>query len=892
MKRLSLFSFLLTIIFCLTSCEEPVVTVSSIILNSSALDMTEGDSFKLTATVRPDNATDKTLIWSSSNASIASVEDGLVTAVKEGAATITVASKDGGARATCEVTVATRVIDVESVTLDQKEATLTVGKSLTLKATVLPDNASDKTVTWTSNNTSVATVSNGEVKAVGVGSASITASAGGKNATCTITVKEAYIDVTSVTLSQTSLSLLEGEKATITATVKPSDATDKTVTWKSSDEKIVTVYGGTITAVKAGKATVTATAGEISATCEVQVTAKVAVTEVVLDRNKITIDVGSTETITATVLPDNATDKTVRWTSSDDDIATVKDGTVTGISEGKATITATAGSKSATCTVTVKYVPLQSIELDKTELSLEPEEFETLKVIFYPENATDKDVTWMSSNSAVASVSEYGRVTGIDPGTATITAKVGDLTATCEVKVINTNYLTITNTSKTYGEITFKAHGVNAPTLYLKYSTDGGRTWSELNGIKSNDTATIPLANGGSVRLYGEMPAFGKNVKSSLGWWTITADVPHKLSGDIMSLSGYSEVMQSDYQFYKLFNGDTKLEDASSLRLNIKELTAHCYDSMFSGCTALKKGPAVQAKVLAEYCCRGMFEKCTSLETAPTLAATTMTKADYCYAEMFKGCTALTKAPRLSATTMAGSCYKSMFEGCTALKDAPDLLATVLAIYCYQSMFKGCSALVNAPDLPAKLMATMCYESMFEGCSSLRTAPDMSGEVLATGCYFAMFKSCSKLVNAPKLPATNMVSSCYAFMFVDCQSLEKAPDLPATKLAASCYTNMFNSCTALTKTPVLGAEKLAAKCYERMFYNCRALSEVTCLATDISADSCTKDWLFYTASKGTFYKSDGIRIPGDDDDDAKKQIWSRDPSGIPLDWKVDNFDKE
>ena len=168
MKRLSLFSFLLTIIFCLTSCEEPVVTVSSIILNSSALDMTEGDSFKLTATVRPDNATDKTLIWSSSNASIASVEDGLVTAVKEGAATITVASKDGGAKATCEVTVATRVIDVESVTLDQKEATLTVGKSLTLKATVLPDNATDKTVTWTSNNTSVATVSNGEVKAVGV----------------------------------------------------------------------------------------------------------------------------------------------------------------------------------------------------------------------------------------------------------------------------------------------------------------------------------------------------------------------------------------------------------------------------------------------------------------------------------------------------------------------------------------------------------------------------------------------------------------------------------------------------------------------------------------------------------------------------------------------------
>ena len=891
MKRLSLFSILLTLIFCLYSCEEPVVTVSSITLNSTALDLTEGDSFKLTATVSPDNATDKTVIWSSSNASIASVEDGLVTAVKEGAATITVASKDGGARATCEVTVAARVIDVESVTLSQKEAELTVGKSLTLTATVLPEDATDKTVTWTSNNTSVATVTNGEVKAISAGTASITATAGGKNATCTITVKEAYIDVTSVTLNKTSLSLIEGEKATLTATVKPSDATDPTVTWKSSNEKVMTVYDGIVTAVKAGTATVTATAGDQSATCEVQVAAYVAVTKVTLDRNKITINAGDSETITATVLPDNATDKTVIWTSSDDDIATVKDGKVTGVSEGTATITATAGEKSASCTVTVKFVPVQSIELNKTELTLNPEEYETLSVTFYPENATDKTVTWTSSNDNVATVTDYGKVTAVEHGTATITASAGGVKATCTVKVNNTNYFTIKNNSKTYGEITIRSHGVGAPTLFLKYSTDGGHSWTDLTGIKSNETVTLPLANGGSVRFYGEMPAFGKNVNSSPSYWTFTANVPHSLSGDLMSLCGYSEELASDYQFFKLFCGSTNLEDASQLRLNVKELTAHCYESMFEGCTSLKKGPAVQAKVLAAQCCKDMFSKCTALQEAPTLSATTMTKADKCYMEMFKGCTALTKAPKLPATTLAFYCYLSMFEGCTSLVNAPELPAEILSPYCYQSMFKGCTSLVNAPELPAKAMSSMCYENMFDGCTSLKKAPALPATTLASGCYMAMFMGCKALEKAPELPATTLAPSCYAYMFIDCQALKTAPDLPAEKLSSSCYSNMFNSCIALTKSPVLAAEKLASKCYEKMFYNCRVLNEVTCLATDIKASDCTADWLFYTAEKGTFYKSDGILIPTDEED-PKKQTWTRDTSGIPLGWKVENFDKE
>ena len=890
MKRLSIFCLLLTLIFCLNSCEEPVVNVSSITLNSTALDLTEGDSFKLTATVSPDNATDKTVIWSSSNASIASVEGGVVTAVKEGAATITCASKDGGARATCEVTVAARVIDVESITLSQKEAELTVGSSLKLTATVLPDDATDKTVTWTTNNASVATVTDGEVKAVGVGSASITATAGGKNATCTVTVKDAVIEVTSVTLDRTSYSLLEGESFTLYATVKPSDATDKTVTWESSNQKVVTVYGGKVTAVAPGTATVTARAGKQSATCEVQVTARIAVTEVVLDIKKLTIEAGQSETLTATVLPENATDKTVRWSSSDEDVATVRGGQVTGVGAGTATITATAGEKSAECQVTVKFVAVDAIELNMTELTLNPDESENLQATVYPENATDKTVTWTSSDASVAKVSDYGRVTAVKTGTATITAKAGDATATCQVKVNNNNYLTITNEGKSSGTVRFKAGSVNAPSISLTYSNDNGRTWNETGEVKATETIEIPIPSSGSVRIYGDNAAYGRNLQSKLGWWTISATVNHSVSGDLMSLSSYSKDINEDYQFYKLFCDDTKLVSADGLRLTAKELTAHCYESMFQGCTALKKAPAIQATVLAASCFRSMFEKCTSLLEAPALSSTAMTKADRCYESMFKGCTSLTKAPKLPSTTMAVRCYASMFQDCSALQTAPELPAVQLANYCYQSMFQGCTSLTKAPELKATTLAAMCYQSMFQDCTALQTAPELPAQVMTTGCYYSMFQDCSSLSKAPALPALTLATYCYQAMFLNCVKLTEAPELPATKLATSCYASMFASCYNIKKAPVLPAEKLADKCYQRMFHNCRYMSSITCLAKDISATDCTADWLFYTAENGTFIKSPDIRIPEDEEDETK-QTWTRGPGGIPLNWTVQDYDE-
>ena len=166
-------------------------------------------------------------------------------------------------------------VAVSGVSLNKTSVTLTEGESEMLTATVKPDNATDMTVTWTSSDASIAKVENGKVTAVKAGSATITAKAGDKTATCTVTVNKKVVAVTSVALNKTELTLTEGDSETLTATVKPDDATDKTVTWTTSDASIATVdANGKVTAVKAGLATITAKAGDKSATCKVTVKQK------------------------------------------------------------------------------------------------------------------------------------------------------------------------------------------------------------------------------------------------------------------------------------------------------------------------------------------------------------------------------------------------------------------------------------------------------------------------------------------------------------------------------------------------------------------------------------------------------------------------------------------
>ena len=258
--------------------------------------------------------------------------------------------------------------------------------------------------------------------------------------------KENEIAVSGVSVSPTTLSLSEGEKARLSANVTPADASDKTVSWTSSNESVAIVgTGGEVTGVKAGNATITVTtkSGNKKATCAVTVNAnKVAVESVSLSKGELSLTEGETESLTATVKPENATDKSLEWSSSDDKIATVdQSGKVSAIKAGNATITVTTkdGAKKSTCKVTVEDIALTGISLSPSAPTMKIGQTVTLTVSYTPSDATNKEVTWNSGKPDVASVDQSGKVTAVAPGSSQIvaTSKDGGLKAVCNVTVQN-----------------------------------------------------------------------------------------------------------------------------------------------------------------------------------------------------------------------------------------------------------------------------------------------------------------------------------------------------------------------------------------------------------------------------------------------------------------------
>ena len=287
--------------------------VSGVTLDETTLSLKIGDKAQLQATVSPANATDKTITWKSSDPTVVSVDSmGNVVALKEGTATVTVTTKDGGFIAQVVITVGKveeekevvdnktdkedttkpeedsepvtpTVVKVTGVTLNKTSLSLNVNDTAKLTATVKPSNAADKTITWSSSDSSVVSVdANGNVKALKEGKATITVTTndGNYTASCTITVtkKDNTVKVTGVTLDKTKLSLYVDDSAKLTATVKPSNATNKNVTWKSSNPAVASVdQNGNVKALKAGTATITVTTndGNYTASCTVTVTKKV-----------------------------------------------------------------------------------------------------------------------------------------------------------------------------------------------------------------------------------------------------------------------------------------------------------------------------------------------------------------------------------------------------------------------------------------------------------------------------------------------------------------------------------------------------------------------------------------------------------------------------------------
>ena len=423
-----------------------IVPVTDVFLRKTSLTLAEGATEALTATIAPFDATNKNVSWATSEETVALVDaNGNVTAVKAGTATITATTTDGNKTAVCEVTVITRVT---SVLLDKSLLTLAEGEDEVLIATIVPENATNKNVSWKSSSKTATVDANGKVTAiVKGGEATITATSvadENKKAVCYVTVKT---PVTGISLGKTSLTLVSGDSETLIATVAPGKATDKTVLWGTTSRLVAKVDSdGNVTARKSGEATITATTadGNKTATCKITVIPPILVTDVSLDKASLILKEGYTDTLTATIEPANATDKTVLWATSDNSVVAVDaNGNITALKGGTATITATTtdGSKTAACKVTVDapIVAVDCVTQKKSILTLIAGTSETLIANVIPGRASNKKVSWKGNNSPVVTVNDVtGEITAIKAGSATITVTTedGKKTAVCKLKVV------------------------------------------------------------------------------------------------------------------------------------------------------------------------------------------------------------------------------------------------------------------------------------------------------------------------------------------------------------------------------------------------------------------------------------------------------------------------
>ncbi len=330
-------------------------------------------------------------------------------------------------------------VPVESLIIDKTEVSMNIGDSDKLNVTFEPFNTTDShKILWTSSDNSIVSVSDtGEITALSAGTAIITAKMGELSVTCQVTVID--IPIESISINKSEISMYINETETLEVIFKPTNTTaDKTVEWSSSNPSIVDVdKNGTLIPKSYGTATITARVGEHTATCKVTVIF-VQLNSISLDKTELSLFVGEKSKLNVIYNPSNTSvDKTVVWTSSNENIVTVaNDGTITAKDAGQATVKAKVGNKTVSCVITVSHIDIESVAINIKELTLFKGNTEVLSVIINPANATvDTTVIWSSSDNSIVEVDETGIITAKSAGVATITAKVGSHTVSCIVTV-------------------------------------------------------------------------------------------------------------------------------------------------------------------------------------------------------------------------------------------------------------------------------------------------------------------------------------------------------------------------------------------------------------------------------------------------------------------------
>ena len=428
-----------------------------------------------------------------------------------------VIAADHSSNASDTATVTVIPVPVASVSVSPPSASVLVGGTVSLVATTL-DSAggvlTGRAVTWSSSNTGIATVNgSGVVTALAPGSSTMTATSEGKSGTASVAVSS--VPVASVTVAPATASPPVGQTVQLTAT--PQDASGnplsgRVITWSSSSTTVATVSGsGLVTARAAGSATITATSEGQSGTAAITVPAPAPVASVSVRPSSATLRIGQTVQLTATPKDANGnplTGRTITWGSSNTAVATVTgSGLVTGVVAGSATITATSEGQSGTAAITVPApAPVASVSVNPASASVQVGQ--TVQLVATPKDAngnplTGRTVTWGSSNTAVATVTASGLVTGLVVGSATITATSEGQSASSAITVTapaagNIYYTATTGLDGNAGTLTSPFKTIAKGASVLKpgdklYIRGGTYVESLVNSVPSGTSWTSPV---------------------------------------------------------------------------------------------------------------------------------------------------------------------------------------------------------------------------------------------------------------------------------------------------------------------------------------------------------------------------------------------------------------
>ncbi len=394
------------------------VTTISVDMPSDQLDYEVGDSLNI------NNATLKLVYSDKTSASILLTEDMLSGYDMSQAGEQTVIVTYGNLKTSFKITVTE--VPAQSVLLDKNSISINKNETYQLNAVISPENCTDKTLKWKSENEDVATVSDGGlVKAIGAGDTRIiVTTANGKRDVCDVTV---YVPAVSIQISQKEAALTLGDTLVLNAVMLPLESTDE-LKWRTSNANVATVENGKVTALTDGIAQITAyTDSGVSASCKVTVKS-ISVEGLKLTEQEVNMYKGNEHLLTAVLTPENATNKAIEWESSDEDIATVDDGLISAKEKGTAKITATSvdGKYKSVCKVNVGIASSMVRIYDQNQtivknLILNTGDSTILSTKLYPSNTTDT-VSWKSSKEDIVEVFDGEVVAGMEEGTATITA--------------------------------------------------------------------------------------------------------------------------------------------------------------------------------------------------------------------------------------------------------------------------------------------------------------------------------------------------------------------------------------------------------------------------------------------------------------------------------------